>query len=72
MTCYLVISITSIVGFFIVGHVSLALSKIGYHNLLFLVSNFSTYMFLLSLMQALHANALPVLDMCKQWLAQCM
>ncbi|KAJ4959547.1 hypothetical protein NE237_026658 [Protea cynaroides] len=22
--------------------------------------------------QALHANALPVLDMCKQWLAQCM
>jgi len=23
-------------------------------------------------LQALHANALPVLDMCKQWLAQYM
>lgn len=25
-----------------------------------------------TLLQALHANALPVLDMCKQWLAQYM
>jgi len=37
---------------------------------LFQVFNFLTFTSML--LQALHANALPVLDMCKQWLAQYM
>lgn len=40
------------------------------HSFFFKCSNYLA--FISMLLQALHANALPVLDMCKQWLAQYM